>query len=323
MQSQFPIHRHVHRMGAKASRVSVACLILISLFFGFSSAGETPADGSWPVTRTDDQGVAITLDHPPQQIVSLAPSNTELLFALGLDDRIAGVTDYCDYPDSAALKEKIGGFSTVSLEKVTALKPDLIVASEGNNPDTVERLRTLGFPVFLVDCTSMEDILSTLETLGTLTGRSEQASRLIQELKERSDTVRVQGAELSRHPTVAHVVWNDPLYVSGGGTFQDELIRISGGVNAFADKDSHQIVGVEEFLSANPDLLLINSGSGMGGDDSDIASWFSQEPRLSGLKAVKENHIILVNSDMADRAGPRLWDLLDEIAPRIRALADR
>jgi iron complex transport system substrate-binding protein len=283
-------------------------------------AEQTPDNLSWPRTETDDQGISITLDKPSQRIVSLAPSNTELLFALGLDDRIVGVTDYCDYPEQAAGKDKIGGFSTVSIEKVTALQPDLVFASEGNNPDTVERIRSLGIPVFLVDMNSMEEILKTLTKIGTLTGTSSQASGLVTSLTKRSERIMTEGEKLVRHPTVAHVIWNDPLYASGGETFQDELIRLSGGVNAFSEKESHQIVGVEEFLSKNPDILLINSGSGMGGNSSDISTWFREESRLSGLTAVKDNQIILVDADMADRAGPRLWDLLEEIAPRIRAL---
>ena len=294
------------------------CLFLVSLISCITTAEQIPESLSWPRTATDDQGITISLDKPPERIVSLAPSNTELLFALGLDDRIVGVTDYCNYPEQATTKGKIGGFSTVSIEKVTALQPDIVFAAEGNNPDTVERIRSLGIPVYLVDVSSMEDILETLTTMGTLTGTSSQASYLVANLSQRSERIRTEGQNIARHPLVAHVIWNDPLYVSGGETFQDELIRISGGENAFNDKESHHIASVEEFLSKNLDLLIINAGSGMGGNNSDIAAWFRAEPRLSGLSAVRENHIILVDADQADRAGPRLWDLLEEIAPQIR-----
>jgi len=108
--------------------------------------------------------------------------------------------------------------------------------------------------------------------------------------------------------------------VSGKGTFQDELIQIAGGVNAFSDKSSHAIVNIEEFISKKPDIIMVNSGSGMGSDKTDIMEYFMNEPRLSGLSAIASNKTIMVDSDIADRAGPRLWDLLEEIAPKIREL---
>lgn len=309
------------RSGALVYIFPVFACILACIIICGTVGGESTQDPAWPVSVTDDSGTLVTMDRPPERIISLAPSNTELLFALGLDDRIIGVTDYCDYPGPALLKEKIGGFSTVSLEKVTALRPDLVCAAEGNNPDTVQRLRSLGIQVYLVDVTSMEEILRTISVLGHLTGTSAEAERIIRELSDRSAGICATAEDLPRRPVVAHIIWNDPLYISGGGTFQDELIRLSGGVNAFERKEGHQITGIEEFLHADPDLLLINAGSGMGGNTSDLAEWFREEPRLSGLHAVQEGRLIVVDADMADRAGPRLWDLLEEIAPQIRDIA--
>jgi iron complex transport system substrate-binding protein len=272
----------------------------------------------YPRTITDDQNVKVTLTNAPGRIISLAPSGTELLFALGLDDRIVGVTSYCNYPDQALHKEQVGGYSTVSIEKVTFLDPDLVVAADGNNPETLDRIRTMGIPVYCTDVTSLSHVQKTLDNIGYLTGVSDKAKELNSELTSRSEQIRLLGEELENHPSVAHVIWNDPIYVSGSGTFQDELIRISGGKNAFGDKKGHQIAGVEEFISCNPDILMINAGSGMGGNSSDIARYFRTEPRLSGLTAVKQDHILLVDADTADRAGPRLWDLLEQIAPVIR-----
>jgi iron complex transport system substrate-binding protein len=297
-------------------------ILLMGLCISLASAeGEVPDAKPYPRTVTDDQKVEVTLTSVPERIISLAPSNTEVLFALGLDDRVVGVTSYCSYPDQATQKEKIGGFSTVSIEKVTALDPDLVVAADGNNPDTVDRLRNIGIPVYYVDATSMSDIQKTIQNLGTLTGVSDTANLIVDDLTVRSKAVQAEGEKLDKSPSVAHVIWNDPLYVSGKGTFQDELIALCGGVNAFGDKDDHYITSLEEFMSRDPDLLLINAGSGMGGKDSDLATYFRSEPRLSGMRAIKEDHIVVVDSDMADRAGPRLWDLLEKIAPLIRERA--
>jgi len=303
-------------------------IFVFSLLFvtGFSTLSvladqNTSAGEVYPQTVLDDQQTSVTLSSPPLRIVSLAPSNTEMLFALGLDDRIVGDTDYCNYPKQAAKIAKIGGFSTVSLEKVLNLNPDLVVASDGNTPETIDRIRSMGIPVYYVNAKSLTDVKKTLKNLGDLTGVSSQSEQLIENLTAREELVKDEGEKLSYHPTVAHVIWNDPIYVSGSGTFQDELIQIAGGQNAFGNSEGHHIVSVEEFITANPDIIMINTGSGMGNEGEDLISTFRSDPRLANLKAVKENHIISVDTDIADRAGPRLWDMLEEIAPKIREMA--
>lgn len=297
-------------------------LLIISLAVGITFAEPASRADPYPRSITDDQGIDVTLDHAPERIVSLAPSNTELLFALGLDEKITGVTDYCDYPEKAAGKEKIGGFSTVSLEKVTALEPDLIIAADGNSEDTITRLRELGFPVYFVNAESMDDILKTLENIGYLTGTEKMAETITADLSARAEAVEAEGLTLATHPTVAHVIWNDPIYVSGTNTFQDEVIRLSGGVNVFADKDSHVVAGIEEFVNLDPDIIMFNSGKGMGGsNESELEAYFRSEPRLSKLSAIRDDSVIIVDSSIADRASPRLWDLLEEVAPIIRAEA--
>jgi iron complex transport system substrate-binding protein len=272
-------------------------------------------------TVVDDEQNQVTLLSPPERIISLAPSNTEMLFSLGLDDRIVGDTDYCNYPTEAAKKEKIGGFSTVSLEKVLALNPDLVVAADGNSPETVDRIRSMGIPVYFVNAKSLADVQKTLTNLGTLTGTSTQAEQLNTNLTARARKVKLEGEALSDHPSVAHVIWNNPIYVSGSGTFQNEMILLAGGINAFGNVEGHHIVSVEEFVTANPDIIMINSGSGMGSEGGNLSAYFKSEPRLSNLKAVKEDHIITVDTNVADRAGPRLWDMLEEITPKIKEMS--
>lgn len=296
---------------------SLILCVLITCCQAFADTPNSPGNGD-AQTVLDDQQKQVTMLSPPQRIISLAPSNTEMLFALGLDDRIVGDTDYCNYPVQAKSKEKIGGFSTVSLEKVLALNPDLVVAADGNSPETIERIRSMGIPVYYVDAKSFDDVQKTITNLGILTGVSTQAEKLNADLTAREDKVKKEGESLSSHPTIAHVVWNNPIYVSGSGTFQDEMITLAGGINAFGDTPGHHIVSVEEFVTANPDILLINTGSGMGSEGGDLSEFFKTEPRLANLKAVKGDHIITVDTNVADRAGPRLWDMLEEITPKIR-----
>lgn len=321
MKNQKSLEWNDKMKSGKGFLIAFCLIIALSLLLmPVSCADEGAGDASWPRTIEDDLQKQVTLDAKPERIVSLAPSNTEVLFALGLSDRIVGVTDYCTYPEEALEKSKVGGFSTVSIEKVIALKPDFIVASPGNNLEVVDRLSTLGIPVYYVEAEDLDQIYTTFEKLGSLTGTEDKATEIISDLKAREETVQKEGEALTEKPVVAHVIWNDPIYVSGKGTFQDELIRIAGGENAFADKEGHAIVNIEEFVHINPDILMINSGSGMGSDDADILEYFKTEPRLSALSAVTSDKIIRVDSDKADRAGPRLWDLLEEIAPKIREM---
>ena len=280
----------------------------------------TMENSSYPRTVTDDQNQTTTLSSEPHRIISLAPSNTEILFSLGLDDHIVGDTDYCNYPEEANKKDKIGGFSTVSIEKVMALKPDLVVAADGNSPETIKRIRGLGIPVYYTDAGTLDDVIKTIKNIGYLSGTNSKAEEISRKLSAREETIKKKSDEMKSHPTVAHVIWYDPIYVSGKNTFQDELILDAGGVNIFDDKDGHQIANIEEFITRDPDIILVNSGSGMSSNGSDIADFFKSDKRLSGLKAIKNNNIVLVDSDVADRAGPRLWDLLETIARDLQKL---
>lgn len=302
-------------------KAAIFYIIFMSLLCSLlSGALQEESPDSWPRTTQDDQEQLVTVSSEPSRIVSLAPSNTEVLFTLGLGDRIVGVTDFCNYPAAALEKSRIGGFSTVSIEKVVALRPDLVITSPGNNQEAFDRIKDLGIPVYFADAQNLDGIYATFEKLGYITGTSDKASEIITDLKAREEKVRKEGEGYTKKPVIAHVIWYDPIYVSGKGTFQDELILIAGGLNAFSDKNSHAIVNIEEFISKKPDIIMVNSGSGMGSDKTDIMEYFMNEPRLSGLSAIASNKTIMVDSDIADRAGPRLWDLLEEIAPKIREL---
>ena len=300
-------------------QVRISLILLLFLMTVPVMGDRSGFDAAWPRSSYDDHENLVILEKIPYRIVSLAPSNTENLFLLGLHERIIGVTDYCDYPEEATGKEKIGGFSTLSLEKVVALKPDMVVASAGNNQEVIERIKSLGIPLYFVEPKNLNHIYETLENLGYLTGTESEADKLIMNLKEREENVRRSGEDVIDKPSVAHIIWYEPIYVSGADTFQDELIKTAGGINAFESKTGHAIVSLEEFINSNPDILIINTGSGMGESEDDIAGYFKTEPRLSGLQAIINDNIIMVNSDVADRSGPRLWDLLEEIAPKIRA----
>ncbi|KAF5056396.1 Vitamin B12-binding protein [anaerobic digester metagenome] len=267
------------------------------------------------VTVTDDYGEIVTIRGLPQKIVSLAPSNTEILYALGLEDRIVGVTDYCNYPPEAAGKLKVGGYSTINIEKVLATEPDLIFAATGNTEDVVNRLRVLGMTVVTLNPQTVDDVLRDTELVGVATGQEERAAACVRELQARIQAVTDTTEALAEKPSVAHVVWYDPIWVSGTSTFQNEVIAMAGGTNAFGSTEGWGIVGLEEFITTNPEYIFVSSGTGMGNGGYDIVyDYFMNEPRMQRLDAVRNGHVYVVDADIISRGSPRIVDALEEVA---------
>ena len=297
----------------------ILLLLAILCIAAFPAQAAAPANTTAAFERTviDDSGATVTIHGEPQRIVSLAPANTEILFALGLGDRIVGVTDYCDYPAEAKTKPSIGGYSTVSVEKIIAQKPDLIVASYGNGVDAVNQLNALNQTVITLNPENITGILNDITMVGYATGTEDNATALGTSLGARIDAVEQNASAMTIHPKVAHVVWNDPLYVSGNGTFQDEVITTAGGTNAFSDKQYWATVSAEEFVAADPDILIVNSGTGMGGNEDAIALAMENDTRFANVAAIKNHHVYVIDSDMVDRGGPRIVDALEIVAADI------
>ena len=272
------------------------------------------AGGVSAVTITDDLGVTVTIENPPERIVSLSPANSEILFALGLDEKIVGVTEYCTYPEAALSKEKIGGFSTVNIEKVSVLNPDLIVAADGNSEETVSHLRELGFTVITINADTIDTTLDDILLLGKATGADDEADALVSSMKE--DLAEIaEKTSAEEKPTILHCMWTDPLWVSGSGTFQDEMITAAGGVNAASDEGGWVALTMEKFLTMNPDIIVVDSGNGMGvGADDALRDFFLKDPRMQSLSAVQNEQVYVVNADIIDRGGPRIVEGVEALA---------
>ena len=306
-------------MQTKRLLLIVTSLIVLLLLAG--TVGATPTDdGERSITVIDDSGKTVLIQGEPQRIVSLAPSNTEILYALGLEDRIVAVTERCDYPPATADKPKVGGFSTVNIEKVIAMEPDLIFAAPANTDEVIDRLRSLGMTVVTLDPQTIDGVLHDIELAGRATGQEEQASVLIRELQQRIRAVTENPAESpADHPSVAHVIWYDPLWVSGRGTIQNEENTQAGGLNAVGSIEEWGIVSLEEFIVTDPDYILVSSGTGMSKEGYDVIyDYFMNEPRMQNLKAVKNGHVYVVDADTVSRGGPRIVDALEEVARDLR-----
>jgi iron complex transport system substrate-binding protein len=270
------------------------------------------------VTVTDDDGTVISLNATPTRIVSLAPSNTEILAALGLRDHLTGVTDLCNYPPEVSSIPRVGGYSSISIEKVVASRPDLVVASDITPREVINRLRQLGIPVVVVAPRNIGSMITDIRRLGILTGTGPQAHQLAAGLSGRIDAATPMVLP-SDSLTVAHVIWHDPIYVSGNDTLQDDVIVTAGGTNIFSDKNGWNTVSLEEFLLRNPDIIIVNGGNGMDADgNSVILEAFMDNPQYASLAAVKEQHVYSMNADITSRAGPRIVEATEQVATIIR-----
>lgn len=259
---------------------------------------------------TDDFGRNVTIEEVPARIISSSPTNTEILFAIGAGDRVVGVTEYCNYPAEAKEKPVIGGVSTVSIEKVVALEPDLVLGDELNGKETFERLEELGITVVGLNPTNISEILDDIMLVGRITGEETNATALVANMTQRMEEIENKTRDVKR-PNVAHVTWHDPIWVAGSGTVQNELIEIAGGENVFSDIDDWSTVSLEVLIDKNPDVIIVSVGHGVVGMQS--YDYILGDERLKVVNAVKNERVFAIDADVISRAGPRIVNATETV----------
>ena len=262
----------------------------------------------------DDFNTPFALAEAPQRIVSLAPNLTEILFALGLGDRVVGVTRYCDYPPQALQKEKIGGMVDPNLEMIQSLRPDLIVGFRGNPLGVLNKLRNLHFPVFVLNLgSSLDGLFLTIEKVGRVTRAEDPAKNLVDGLKEKRQAIGLALRDVSKRPKVFLSVYGQGLWTCGEGSYLNDLLVQAGGVNIAAHIPRRWLqLNREQLIYENPDVIII-----MAKDKerfSQAGESFRADPRLKDVRAVKDNSIHWLDENIAGRFGPRLIDALDTVA---------
>jgi iron complex transport system substrate-binding protein len=260
----------------------------------------------------DALGRTFTFRGQAERIVSLSPSVTEILFAIGAGDRVVGVTEFCTYPPEAAGRTKVGGFSgaTISVERIAALEPDLVFLSADMHGRILALLEQLGIPSFAVEPRSFEEVYAAIALIGGLTGNPSGAEDVIASMKE-----KIALAEKRRlgkeKPRVFWEVWDEPLLTAGGPTFIGEAISLGGGINIFGDlNEQWPEVSAEQVLLRRPQWILAADDHGIILDPGALA-------RRSGwgtLPAVRSGYQGLIPADMINRYGPRLADAVLAIA---------
>jgi iron complex transport system substrate-binding protein len=287
--------------------------ILAAWLFLLLGGARLPVAGQTAVLR-DDLGYPFRPAGPPQRIVSLAPNITETLFALGLGERIVGVTRYCDFPPAAARKERIGGMVDPSLEKIQVLHPDLIVAFRGNPIGIVNKLRSLDFPVFVFDAGStLEDLLAMVRKMGRLTFRQDAASELCRGLEDRGRQVSAALRDVSREPRVFLSLHGQALWTCGAESYLNDLIVQAKGVNIAGRIRRRWLnLTMEQLLQEDPEVIIVmakDPESFRAGRDK-----LEADPRLKQITAVRTGDIRFLDENIASRFGPRLFQALADLA---------
>ncbi len=251
---------------------------------------------------------------PPKRIISLAPNMTEVLFALGLGDRIVGVTSFCDYPPEAKKKPRIGGMSNPSLEAVVRLKPDIVVmTTDGNPKEFEERLKSMGIRTFVSTARRLSDLPEGVRDLGAALGVKKKADEFADNFEKALVKARARQSHSGAHrKKVLFIVWPDPLIVAGPDTVIDDALTLIGAENIASDaKTEYPKYSVEEVLRRSPDLIIIGRGMDSG-DVKKVSAGLLR--RLGSLPAVKQNRVFFVGDGLF-RLGPRTLKGIAEISP--------
>lgn len=263
---------------------------------------------TFPLAFTDDAGRAVTLVAEPARIVSLAPSNTEILFALGLADRVVAVDAYSDYPPAAAEKPAIGDYADPDLEQIVALDPDLVLASAVHAPGIVPRLESLGIPAVVIEPADLDATLTSIDRVGRLAGAPAVAADLVCGLQARIDAVEeaVDGAPRPR----VFVELSPDLFTAGEDTFIADLIARAGGENIVgATLGPWPQISAEAVIAADPEVILLADHEA-GVTPASVAA----RPGWSVVSAVSDGRVVILDTNLVVRPGPRVVDGLEAIA---------
>jgi len=266
-----------------------------------------------PIVITDQMGREVVIEEIPQRIISLSPSNTEIVFALGLGDRVVGVTEYCNYPAEALEKDIVGGFSTPNIEKIIELEPDLILASTIHEEE-VPRLEELGIPVMVIESSTVADLFVSIQLVAIVADVPEAGESLVSSMQDRIDAVGSVVAEVDQDEKIKvyYEVYSDPVMTAGQGAFINEIITLAGGINIFGDiNENYPQVSAEVVAERQPDIILYPDYHGTA---DLVLDSMAGRPGWESIPAIQNSRIQAASDDIFARPGPRIVEAIEEAA---------
>lgn len=296
-----------HKAKAMTYSVVFCCVLGLFAYTGLVSA--------FPIVVTDVLARRVTINTPAQRIVSLAPSHTEQLFAIGAGDRVVGVTLYDNYPPPVQRLQRVGGYvgKSISVEMIVSLKPDLVLSRGEIQRAVITALERVGISVLALEPKNFTEVYTTIILLGRLTDRRQQAEQLVADMRRHVARIRRKVAQIpvAQRARVFYKAYDEPLIAAGPSTFIGHVIEMAGGINIFADvKESYPQVSAEEVLRRDPTVILAPAGSSV--NVSAVSS--AQRPGWRHLSAVKNRRIHMLDDDLVSRPGPRLATALEVVA---------
>jgi iron complex transport system substrate-binding protein len=275
---------------------------------GLALLAGSPADAK---VVTDQAGRRVEIPDRPRRVVSLAPSITEIVFALGQEQILKGVTSYSNFPPQASGLPRVGSYVRLDIERIIELRPDLCIAVKDGNPKaTVDRLQALGVPVYALDPRSVPTVIQAILEMGAVLNAGDQAERLARDMRSRIQRVTDRLAGAVRRPRVFFQIGDAPIVSVGTNTFAHELIGLAGGNNVAAGATGYPRFNREQVLALAPDVIVISSMDRTGSIEQTRQEW----SRWPSVPAVRDNRIHLVDSDIFDRPSPRLVTGLEQLA---------
>lgn len=297
-------------------------LVLVILFsMAACNKGEQPANKQtgeeepqenvepsyYPITIVDDSGNEVILEEEPTKIASAAPSNTEIIYALGAENKLVGVTEHCNYPEAALDIEKIGGYNTPNIEKLIELETDLLIA--GYVTDEVKtQLEESGIKVIMIIPSDLESVYKSIETIGKALNKEESAASLVDDMRYKQQDIveRVSNCDLKR---VFYEVWHEPLMSSGPGSFMDEMITLVKGKNIAGDAESaYAEYSLEKLIEKDPQVYITADDGFKTIEDVKAREGYEN------ISAIKDDRIYFLNEDIITTPGPRIIEALESVA---------
>lgn len=268
--------------------------------FALLAAGSLPAVSASDITVVDDAGRKVTLSRVPQRIVSIAPGATEMLFAAGAGSRVIATVEFSDEPPEAKKVPRIGDSNAVDMERVVALRPDVVVVWEGgNNVAQIDRLEKLKVPLYRHKLSRLADIPMSLRRLGALAGTQAAAEASAHDVETRLATLQKRFGQATAKPTVLLQVWNRPIYTVGGSQMMTDSLRFCGALNVFADlKEQGPSVDTEAVIDRDPQIIVAVAPPGVSQE------WLGVWKRFGTLRAVRDGRLVPFEDQRLSRLGP-------------------
>jgi iron complex transport system substrate-binding protein len=292
-------------------RKFLSMLMILMLFAAMAGCGAGHSGEG--VRVIDSRGTEVVFDSTPKTIVSLSPANTEILYALGAEDRIIAVSNYCNYPEDTGNKQKLPTGEQLNIETLVSLDPDVIFFSKMDAmEDQVKQLEDAGIKVVVTEANSLDETYEIIRIIGEAAGKGKEAGELVEKMRESLATVKEEARGKSPKSVYVEVSpLQYGLWSCGRGTFVQELLDLIGARNIFEDTEGWCAVSEEQVIQRNPDIIVTTASPLTGIDDpvGDIAG----RPNWAGISAVKHGHVYMLDGDMLSRPGPRLAEAAREL----------